>query len=499
MRSLAPASATPVTGRSPSTGRRPVRKSPSTRGGCSKPLKALVVLFAIMAVLHCSVLSGLSPWLTGYSPFDSLLFDDGSGGVRPGEGRLSRPVGVAGKPASALLKALRKSAVRTAGSSAEETLESWHDAVLPQLLSDRATELPSGPPLEGHDAFGGDESPGWGEIVRVLGRDRASRKSWLVVEVRNGLGNRLRALASAMAVARAERRPLLAVWVPDLHCNCSLRTLLAPPLPFALVETPLPPHITKRPMFRFDFKLCDYQAASQLAALSASARRSRARASDGDLGLVNGCTEKDARVELPSGRHLWWRSAFLMNHAHGRWAHAGAELRALRPSAAVAARIVATADMVGVHVRNVFDAPRDAATANETLGNAATLGPPVSQRPAPLLPPPPKPLCCRRRPSPSAAAAAQAPLLTSVEAPAVPGSPPPCTSNPDVLRVSTDRSAAVEQYGSEAAEQLRWYRLPRTCCLLATYSLPTLLTMYLLPGTAPPRTGPHSCRACSSS
>ena len=301
--------------------------------------------------------------------------------------------------------------MRTAGSSAEETLESWHDAVLPQLLSDRATELPSGPPLEGHDAFGGDESPGWGEIVRVLGRDRASRKSWLVVEVRNGLGNRLRALASAMAVARAERRPLLAVWVPDLHCNCSLRTLLAPPLPFALVETPLPPHITKRPMFRFDFKLCDYQAASQLAALSASARRSRARASDGDLGLVNGCTEKDARVELPSGRHLWWRSAFLMNHAHGRWAHAGAELRALRPSAAVAARIVATADMVGVHVRNVFDAPRDAATANETLGNAATLGPPVSQRPAPLLPPPPKPLCCRRRPSPSAATAAQAPLL----------------------------------------------------------------------------------------
>ena len=396
MRSLAPASATPVTGRSPSLGRRPARKSPSTRGGCSKPLKALVVLFAIVAALHCSVLSGLSPWLAGYSPFDSLLFDGGSGGARPGEGRLSRPV--VRKPASALLRALRKSAVRTSPQQRAEqgeTLGSWHDAVLPQLLSDRAAALPSQPPppLEGHDAFGGDESPGWGEIIRVLGRDRASRKSWLVVEVRNGLGNRLRALASAMAVARAEGRPLLAVWVPDLHCNCSLRTLLAPPLPFALVETPPPPHITKRPMFQRDFKLCDYQAASQLAALSASARRSRTPASDADLGLVNGCAEKDARVELPAGRHLWWRSAFLMNHAQGRWGHAGAELRALRPSAAVAARVVATADMVGVHVRNVFDAPRDAATANETLGDAATLGPPVSQRPAPLLPPPPKPLC----------------------------------------------------------------------------------------------------------
>ena len=352
-----------------------------------------MVLFAIVAVLHCFVLSGLRPWLAG-SPFDSLLFDGGSDGLRPGEGRLSRPVGVARKPASALLKALRKSAVRTSGGSAEETLGSWQEAVLPQLLSDRATALPlEPPPLEGHDAFGGDESPGWGEIVRVLGRDRASRKSWLVVEVRNGLGNRLRALASAMAVARAERRPLLAVWVPDLHCNCSLRTLLAPPLPFALVETPPPPHITKRPTFQRDFKLCDYQSASQLAALSAAARRSRAPASDADLGLVNGCAEKDVWVDLPSGHHLWWRSAFLMNHARGRWAHAGAELRALRPSAAVAARVVATADMVGVHVRNVFDAPRDAVTANETLGDAATLGPPVSQRPAPLLPSPPKPLC----------------------------------------------------------------------------------------------------------
>eukprot|EP00964_Phaeocystis_antarctica_P036164 scaffold20662_cov66-Phaeocystis_antarctica.AAC.10 len=39
---------------------------------------------------------------------------------------------------------------------------------------------------------------------------------------------------------------------------------------------------------------------------------------------------------------------------------------------------------------------------------------------------------------------------------------------------------------------------PRTCCLLATYLVPTLPTMYLLPGTAPPRTGPPSCHACSS-
>ena len=116
----------------------------------SKPLKALVVLFVIVAVLHCSVLSGLIRWLAGPSPLDSLLFDGGSGGARPGEGRFSRPVGVGRKPGSDLLKALRQGAVRASASSAEETLGSWHDAVLPQLLSDRPAGLP--PPLEGHHA-----------------------------------------------------------------------------------------------------------------------------------------------------------------------------------------------------------------------------------------------------------------------------------------------------------------------------------------------------------
>ena len=112
------------------------------------------------------------------------------------------------------------------------------------------------------------------------------------------------------------------------------------------------------------------------------------------------------QVTLPPRRHLWWRSAFLMNHARGRWAHAGAELRALKPSAAVAARVVATADMVGVHVRNVFDAPRDAATAHETLGAAATSRPPVHSASLPAAPGPPR-----------------APPLSNVEAPAAPAPP----------------------------------------------------------------------------
>ena len=47
----------------------------------------------------------------------------------------------------------------------------------------------------------------------------------LVIEVAHGLGNRLRALASAAAVAAASGRILRVVWTPDIHCNCRFTDL----------------------------------------------------------------------------------------------------------------------------------------------------------------------------------------------------------------------------------------------------------------------------------
>ena len=61
------------------------------------------------------------------------------------------------------------------------------------------------------------------EPAERLYRDRGHRK--LVVEVSHGLGNRLRALSSAAALARITNRQLYVVWVPDLHLNASLHDL----------------------------------------------------------------------------------------------------------------------------------------------------------------------------------------------------------------------------------------------------------------------------------
>jgi len=62
----------------------------------------------------------------------------------------------------------------------------------------------------------------------------------VIVNVKNGLGNRLRAFASAASVAASLGRPLMVVWVSDLHCNCSLRNLLQLPREMVVLEEELP-------------------------------------------------------------------------------------------------------------------------------------------------------------------------------------------------------------------------------------------------------------------
>ena len=62
----------------------------------------------------------------------------------------------------------------------------------------------------------------------------------MIVNVKNGLGNRLRAFASAASVAASLGRPVMVLWVSDLHCNCSLRSLLQLPREIVVLEEELP-------------------------------------------------------------------------------------------------------------------------------------------------------------------------------------------------------------------------------------------------------------------
>lgn len=47
----------------------------------------------------------------------------------------------------------------------------------------------------------------------------------IIIDVQYGLGNRLRALISAMAISEMSRRELIVVWKPDLHCEATFSDL----------------------------------------------------------------------------------------------------------------------------------------------------------------------------------------------------------------------------------------------------------------------------------
>ena len=73
----------------------------------------------------------------------------------------------------------------------------------------------------------------WPELLSVLQDDLvrgSSAPTYLIVHLQYGLGNRLRALASAMAVAAASNRPLAVIWPRDAHCNASFHQLFDAPV-----------------------------------------------------------------------------------------------------------------------------------------------------------------------------------------------------------------------------------------------------------------------------
>lgn len=152
----------------------------------------------------------------------------------------------------------------------------------------------------------------------------------LVVQPRNGLGNRLRALASAMSVAAHVGRPLIVEWIPDAHCNISLRNLCQKPFPFALRDRPVHPEVDLSAALQVDYVM---EAASGK--------------TQQQLANMTTAFDDDKRV-------VHFISAFLMNHPFGNWKHARHHLRQLSPLPFVAKQVIATSSMVGMHVRSVF-------------------------------------------------------------------------------------------------------------------------------------------------
>ena len=122
----------------------------------------------------------------------------------------------------------------------------------------------------------------------------------IFIDAQHGLGNRLRAIGSAAAVADATDRELIIVWQPDEHCDCRFSDLFE--YDGAVIEE----------SFLHDADDCaiyNYMA-------------------------VEG-GEKDSPIRSDAGRDLYIRSAFVLKSPHTAWERENRFIRSLRPVEAV--------------------------------------------------------------------------------------------------------------------------------------------------------------------
>jgi GT2 family glycosyltransferase len=161
-----------------------------------------------------------------------------------------------------------------------------------------------------------------GDAGRQSARPTATRsRRKLFVDPQHGLGNRLRAIASAAQIAERSDRELVVVWRPDHHCDCRFDALFD--YAGAVVEDGTPETAAERGAVVYNYM----------------------EAEPGG--------EKDAPIVLNQDRDVYVRSAFVLNSPLSDWTGQNAFLRRLRPVEAVRDLVdsVKTPFELSVHVR----------------------------------------------------------------------------------------------------------------------------------------------------
>jgi hypothetical protein len=217
----------------------------------------------------------------------------------------------------------------TAVRAAASTAAGGRAIVLGQSLPTKGLTPLSADNLPNVDALAID---GPGVHLRVDGSLLAAARRWhasapvviqprqrLYVDAQHGLGNRLRAYASAAAIAKRTGRELVLLWAPDHHCDCRFADLFQSDV--AVIESP--DDVPTKGVRRYSY-----------------------------MELEPGA-RKDEPIDLETNDDVLVRSAYVLKHPASQWDSENAELRALRPSAAVADLVasVSVTGCIGAHVR----------------------------------------------------------------------------------------------------------------------------------------------------
>lgn len=149
----------------------------------------------------------------------------------------------------------------------------------------------------------------------------SQQRARLFIDAQHGLGNRLRAIGSAAAIATATGRELVIVWEPDAHSACRFEDL-----------------------FSFTGAVIGQSFLSEA--------KQQGMATYNYMTLEPGA-EKAAEIRAAQGADLYVRSAFVLNHPQTSWRQENGFLQSLTPAKPVVELIqsIAVVPSVAVHIR----------------------------------------------------------------------------------------------------------------------------------------------------
>jgi hypothetical protein len=126
-----------------------------------------------------------------------------------------------------------------------------------------------------------------------------SPRNKVFIDAQHGLGNRLRAIGSAAAIAEATDRELVIVWEPDDHCDCRFEDL-----------------------FDYDGAVMDARFVDEAESLGCDVFNYMTAEPD---------AQKNAPIILNDGRGVYARAAFVLNSEHSHWTAENAFIQSLTP------------------------------------------------------------------------------------------------------------------------------------------------------------------------
>lgn len=163
----------------------------------------------------------------------------------------------------------------------------------------------------------------------LLGNERpaaplvSAPKPKFFIDAQHGLGNRMRAIASAAAIANATDRELVVVWQPDDHCEGRLSDLY------------------------------DYKGAVVEKSFIDNFIENGGRAYN--YMEIEANSEKDRAIETSGSKDIYARAAYVLNHEASIWEKENEFLRQLVPTEEVMTLVdsVASPHSISAHVRMV--------------------------------------------------------------------------------------------------------------------------------------------------